>query len=342
MSQQNPGNPPDSPNAQDPVQKALDQFIPNFPIGPIGAEKIPIEKALGRVTARDIKTLVDSPPYSRSIIEGFVVNTLDIQSASPENPLFLSLLGEITLGMSKITPITAGGAYQVSTGSLIPSGDVSVIRLFEVERSGKQILIKKALQSGENIETKGCDLKKGSILIPKGKKMTPDDIGILASQGILKVQVAKAPKVAIFSSGNEVIPPTKPLKPGLIWDCNSYSLAVSVLKEGGIPIFKGIMKDDFNGFLKRLNNTLAQAHMVLISGGTAVGGRDFIKDLINAAGKPGTLVDGVPMRSGKPLIMGVIGKKPIVCVAGHPPEALRGFSLFGAPALERLLGKTAP
>jgi len=342
MNQPNTEHSKDSSQAHDPVQTALDQFIPNFPLGPIGAEKIPIEKALGRVTAKDIKVIVDSPPYSRSIIEGFVVNTTDIQSASEASPIFLSLHGEITMGMSKIGVIPSAGAFQVSTGSLIPPGDVTVIRLFEVERSGKQILIKKPLSSGENIENKGCDLKKGSILIPKGKKITPDDIGILASQGILKVQVAKPPKVAIISSGNEVISPTKPLKPGFIWDCNSFSLAASVHQEGGIPIFKGIMKDDFNGFLKRLNKTLSQAHMVIISGGTAVGGRDFIKDLMNAAGKPGTLVDGVPMRSGKPLIMGVVGKKPIVCVAGHPPEALRGFLLFGVPVLERLLGKTSP
>jgi molybdopterin biosynthesis enzyme len=101
------------------------------------------------------------------------------------------------------------------------------------------------------------------------------------------------------------------------------------------------MKDDFNAFLNRLKKTLPQVDMILISGGTAVGGRDFIKELLNATGKPGTLIDGVPMRSGKPLIMGVVSKKPIVCVAGHPPEALRGFTLFGIPTLTRLLGKSS-
>ncbi len=342
MNNQQTGSFSDQSQASDPIQNALNQFLPSFTLGPVGTENIPIEKSLGRVTTKDIKVAIDSPPYPRSIIEGFVVNTSEIQPASEHQPLTLTVEGEITVGMSKVKALPPGKAMQVSTGSLIPPGDVTVIRLFDVERDGNQIQVKKSQQSAENIESRGCDHKKGSLLISKGKRITPTDIGLLASQGILKIQVGKPPKVAIFSSGNEVIHPTKAIKPGFIWDCNAYSLAASVQEQGGIPIFKGIMRDDFSRFLTRLNKILPQVHMVLISGGTAVGGRDFIKDLINAAGKPGTLVDGVPMRSGKPLIMGVVGKKPIVCVAGHPPEALRGFSLFGIPALSRLLGEKAP
>jgi molybdopterin molybdotransferase len=146
------------------------------------------------------------------------------------------------------------------------------------------------------------------------------------------------PKAAIFSSGDEVIPPTQSMKPGYIWDCNSYGLSALVKAHGGIPMFKGIMKDDFDQFKDHLKKALQDTDMIIISGGTAVGGRDFVADLINALGSPGVVVNGVPMRGGKPLIMGVVSQKPIVCVAGHPPEAIRGFHLFGKPALARLLG----
>ena len=330
---------PNQPNNDDPMEEALNQFLSQFPQGPFGLEKVPLDHSLGRINGKDLKTVINAPPYPRSIMEGFVVNCSDIQSASESEPTVLSPCGEITMGMSKVGRIPKGGALQVSTGSLIPPGDCTVLRFFDMERSGDKIYVKKALQPGENIELQGCDIKKGALLLPKGKRIDPSDISLLASQGILQITVAKSPKVAIFASGNEVISPTQKIKPGLIWDCNSYALAAYVREEGGIPFFKGIMKDNQKVFLNRLKKTLKEVQMVVIAGGTAVGGRDFIKEILDAAGKPGTLVNGVPMRSGKPLIMGVVSKKPIVCVAGHPPEALRGFSLFGTPALARLLGK---
>ena len=340
MDRKNSGTSTNQTPNNDPVEEALNLFLSQFPQGPFGLESVPINRSLGRISGKDLKAAINAPPYPRSIIEGFVVNCSDIQSASESNPTALSPCGEITMGLSKVSKIPKGGALQVSTGSLIPPGDVAVLRFFDFEKSENQILVKKALQPGENIELQGCDIKKGAILLSKGKKIDPSDISLLASQGILQITVAKSPKVAIFSSGNEVISPTKKIKPGLIWDCNSYALAACVQENGGIPFFKGIMKDDQKAFLNRLKKTLKEVQMVIIAGGTAVDGRDFIKEILDAAGKPGTLVNGVPMRSGKPLIMGVVSKKPIVCVAGHPPEALRGFSLFGAPAMTRLLGKT--
>ena len=132
------------------------------------------------------------------------------------------------------------------------------------------------------------------------------------------------------------------MKPGYIWDCNSYGLSALVKAHGGLADFMGIMKDDFDSFKGHLQMVLQRADMVLISGGTAVGGRDFITDLINGLGSPGVIVNGVPMRGGKPLIMGVVNRKPVICVAGHPPEATRGFHLFAKPALAKLLGAVTP
>ncbi|MBI1819034.1 MAG: molybdopterin molybdotransferase MoeA [Nitrospirae bacterium] len=323
----------------DPIQTALAKFLPEIPDGTLKKELIPLSKALHRVLTKDIKAPMDAPPYSRSIMEGYVINIKDTENATTNNPVGLFPKGEIPLGASNVKSIPPGTGVSVTTGSFIPAGSYAVVRPVDYEPRNNKFFIKRAFKAGENIETQGCDIKKGSTLLEKGKLLTPYEIGLLASHGILKVQVSCKPKVSIFSSGNEVIPPTQKLKPGFILDCNSYALAAAVEESGGIPLVKGIIKDDFNVFKKELQKALKTSDMILISGGTAVDGRDFIADLINALGKPGTLVNGVPMRSGKPMVNGVVGKVPIVGVAGHPPEAMRGFLFFGKAALNRLLGR---
>lgn len=322
----------------DPVKEALEKFLPSFPQGPVGTEVVGIEDALGRIAAEDVAADLDSPPYSRSIMEGYVITAGETQRASEQKTVSFEITGEIPPGRADIQSLSPGSACQVVTGSFIPRGDLTVARVFDVERKDNTIFVKRPFKEGENIELQGCDLKKGTITLAKGKRITPSDIGLLAGQGLLKVTVAARPRVAIFSSGNEVLPPTEKLKPGYIWDSNAYALSALVKENGGTPHFRGIIKDDLGFFTGEVKKALGESDMVLISGGTAAGGKDFIKDVISGCGSPGVLVNGVPMRSGKPLIMGVLSQKPIVCVAGHPPEAIRGFDLFGKPALARLLG----
>jgi len=324
----------------DPVQTALDSFLAVVPQGPLGAEKVPLASARGRILAADVTAAIDDPPYSRSIMEGYVLSASDAAAASAERPVALQVVGEIPVGSGEAKGLGPGKAMRVTTGSFIPPGDFAVVKQWEAAQEGEKIRLTRPLGRNENIEAQGCDRKRGSLLFAKGHRITPADIFVLAGQGILEVSVAKRPRVAIFSSGNEVIPPTEPFRVGAIWDCNSYGLAALVEEAGGTPLFKGIIQDDFDLFVKRLKEALAEVEMVVISGGTAIGGRDFTVDLVNAAGAPGAVVKGVPMRSGKPLVLGAAGSKPIVCVAGHPPEAARGFNLFGRPALGRLLGET--
>lgn len=324
----------------DPVAAALETFLAVVPQSASGAEKVPLSAARGRVLAADVTAAIDDPPYSRSIMEGYALASSDGAMAATERPVILNVVGEIPVGSGEAKGLGPGKAMRVTTGSYIPNGDFAVVKQWDVTREGDQIRLTRPVGKGENIEIQGGDRKKGSLLFAKGHRITPADIFLLASQGILEVSVAKRPRVAIFSSGNEVIPPTEPFRIGAIWDCNSYGLSALVEEAGGAPLFKGIIKDDFDFFAKRLKEVLAEVEMVVISGGTAIGGRDFTVDLVNAAGAPGAVVKGVPMRSGKPLVLGAAGTKPIVCVAGHPPEAARGFNLFGRPALGRLLGET--
>lgn len=324
----------------DPVAAALETFLAVVPQSASGAEKVPLSAARGRVLAADVTAAIDDPPYSRSIMEGYVLASSDGAMAATDRPVTLHVVGEIPVGSGEAKGLGPGKAMRVTTGSYIPNGDFAVVKQWDVVREGDEVRLTRPVGAGENIETQGSERKKGSLLLAKGHRLTPADLFLLASQGILEVSVAKRPRVAIFSSGNEVISPTEPFRIGAIWDCNSYGLSALVEEAGGTPLFKGIIKDDFDFFAKRLREVLAEVEMVVISGGTAIGGRDFTVDLVNAAGAPGAVVKGVPMRSGKPLVLGAAGSKPIVCVAGHPPEAARGFNLFGRPALGRLLGET--
>lgn len=322
----------------DPVTVALGKFFAAFPSGPVGVERVELRECRGRALATDIPAPIDSPPFSRALVEGFLVYAADTANAGEDTPVTLTLSGVIEPGMTYETPLSSGSCVEVSTGSFIPEGAYAVARYMDITRSGKRVTIRRRYNTGENIEAMGCEIRKGERLLNQGIRLSPREIMILAGQGILSVEVAKRPEVAIFCSGNEVIPPSEPLRPGYIWDANSYTLSAQIEECGGVPLFCGIMRDDSSAFKTALRDRLERADMAIISGGTAVGGKEFIVELINSLGKPGVVVNGVPMRSGKPLIMGVVENKPVVCVAGYPPESLRGFELFGKPAIERLLG----
>ncbi|HIE65996.1 MAG: molybdopterin molybdotransferase MoeA [Nitrospira sp.] len=323
----------------DPIEDAWQVFLSKAGKGPLGIEKISILSASGRILAEDIVAEMDDPPYARSIMEGYLVSPLDISDASKEKPVSLGIAGDIPVGSGEAVGLGPGKAFSVTTGSYIPSGEYSVIKKWDVQGRGDQIVIDKPTTKGENIEAEGSERKKGDALFSKGTRILGEDIFLLASQGVLEVKVANAPRVAIFSSGNEVIPPTAPFRKGAIWDCNSYGLSALIRDAGGVPVFKGIIKDDFDLFREKVKEAFKEVDMVVISGGTAVDGRDFTADLLNALEPPGTLVNGIPMRSGKPIVLGVSGVVPIVCVAGHPPEAARGFNLFGRPMMAHLMGE---
>lgn len=322
----------------DPVAVALERFFASFPSPSVYTETVGLSECRGRVLAYDISAAIDSPPFSRALVEGFLVNVPDIENAGDDTPVTLTISGTIEPSRTYEGPLQAGTCMEVSTGSFVPEGAYAVARYMDIVKSRGGITIKRPYNRGDNIENRGCEIKRGTLILKRWTRLSPKEIMVLAGQGILSVDVAKRPRVAIFSSGNEVIPPSEPLSPGYVWDANSYALSSQIEEYGGVPMFCGIMRDDLSAFRNALKGGLQQADMAVISGGTAVGGREFIVELINSLGNPGVVVNGVPMRSGKPLIMGVIGNKPIVCVAGYPPEALRGFELFGKPTIGRLLG----
>lgn len=322
---------------QNPLPQAQQTFIDALGFRTQGSETLPIEQALGRTLFSPVTAPIDSPPYPRSIVEGYLVDVSATQSASEENPVSFDIIGQVNPGDSQCPLPAAGQAVEVATGSVVAQGNVAIARMWEVEVDGSTVKVKRPFPPNFFIEEQGCDIKKGNEILDAGTVIDPQAIGTLASMGIAEVTVCSAPRVAVFASGDEVIPHTSPFRVGAIFDCNTPMLAAAVAANGGIAVSEGIQGDDFDSFVGKVKTALVENDMLVISGGTAVGGRDFISDLIREVGE--LIIDGVPMKSGRPLIMGVANGKPIVCVAGHPPEALRGFRLFGVAAIDRLLGR---
>lgn len=324
-------------NEPHPLVAAQQKFIDSLPFRSLALEPCPLDQALGRVLAKRVVAPIDMPPYPRVIVEGFLVRSDDTREASEEAPVSFRVVGEVMPGDRECPAFGAGEALRVATGSIAPDGPYSVVRMFEAKQQGESFSISRPFPPRFFIEERGCDLARDTVAAAAGATLDPAMIGTIAALGIDRVDVMARPRVTIYASGNEVIPYTELPAPGQIRDSNSVMLAAAVTAAGGTPTIAGIMRDDFESFVSSVNGALARSDMVVISGGTAVGGRDFISDLVRSVGE--LVVDGVPMRSGRPLIMGHAGIKPIVCVAGHPPEALRGFRLFGVAAIDRLLGR---
>ncbi len=320
-----------------PLVEAQEKFIDAVAAKAMAAEPVPLINALGRTLDQDLTAPEDSPAYHRAIVEGFLVNTAETREASEENPVSFKIVGSVAPGDAECPSFGAGEAIEVQTGSILPDGQVSIVRMWEAKRDGDQFSVSRPFPPRFFIEDQGCDFKQGDAIISAGSVIDAANVGTIASLGLNEVKVVQQPRVTVFASGDEVIPHTDTFKPGMIRDCNSPMLAAAIQTAGGQANAGGIVGDDFDGFIAKVEQALQTSDMIVISGGTAVGGRDFISDLIKKVGE--LLIDGVPMRSGRPLIMGMAGNKPIVAVAGHPPEALRGFNLFAAPAIAKLMGQ---
>lgn len=320
-----------------PLVAAQQKFVDSLPFRSLRLEPWPLDQALGRVLAKRVVAPIDMPPYHRVVVEGFLVHSEDTLDASEEAPVSFRIVGEVMPGDRECPAFGRGEALRVATGGIAPDGAFSVVRMFEARQQGDSFSVSRPFPPRFFIEERGCDLARDTVAAPAGALLDPATIGTIAALGIDRVDVMARPLVTIYASGDEVVPYTALPAPGQIRDSNSVMLAAAVTAAGGTPVIAGIMRDDFESFVSSVNGALARSDMVVISGGTAVGGRDFISDLVRSVGE--LVVDGVPMRSGRPLIMGHAGIKPIVCVAGHPPEALRGFRLFGVAAIDRLLGR---
>jgi len=306
---------------------------------PLSSETIEVQESLGRVLAEDISSPVDLPGFERSTMDGFAVRAKDTFGASSGAPAYLKLIGEVKMGESASTKVSQGETVRVSTGSMMPEGADTVVMVEYTEfLDDETVEITRSVAPGDNTVKKDEDLHIGEMMLHKGYVIRPQDIGALAGTGIMLLKVIRKPKVAIISSGDEIISPDQTQKIGQIRDINSYSLSALTQQAGGIPIKIGIVKDNYDILRLEMIKALENADIALISGGSSVGARDVTIDVIRSLDDAEVLVHGVSIKPGKPTILAKVGDKHVFGLPGNPVSVMVTFELFVSFLIKLLMG----
>ncbi|MCS7237570.1 MAG: molybdopterin biosynthesis protein [Thermoguttaceae bacterium] len=326
-----------------PPEEAWRKFIDAVNPRPLGEEQIPLADLLGRVLAQPIVAATDLPPFDRSIVDGFAVRAEDTYGATQLNPRKLALLpGRIEPGHAPTTEVDSGQAIAIATGAMLPRGADAVAMVEDCLVDENELVITRALVPGAGVAYAGTDVARGETVLWPGEIIGPADIAVLAALGMDSAIVYKRPRVAIFSTGNELLPSGRPLQPGKIYDANGPMLAAAVTQLGCQPISFGIIEDELERLSEALRRALEQCDAVLLSGGTSKGGGDLSYQAVRAICRPGIIVHGIAAKPGKPLCLAVHEGKPVVILPGFPLSAVFTFNEFVAPLLCQLSGRRAP
>ncbi|NGQ95871.1 molybdopterin molybdotransferase MoeA [Brevibacillus sp. SYP-B805] len=301
--------------------------------------RIPVKEALGRVLAEDVVSEEQVPAFSRSTVDGYAVRAKDTYGSAESLPAFLTLTGRIEMGQAAGVRLEEGQAQYIPTGGMLPEGADSVVMIEHAEETGDLLNVFRQVAPGENIIRAGDDVSIGEVVIRAGRKLRPQELGVLSAIGRTEVLVYPKPLVGLLSTGDEIVPPDKkPLAPGEIRDINSTTIAAALRQAGAEVVEGGIVRDDRDEFSERAVALFRQVDFLLLSGGSSVGTRDFTVDVLQGLGEPGILVHGVSVKPGKPTILAKADEKPVMGLPGHPASALIIFHLFAVPILHRLMG----
>jgi molybdopterin molybdotransferase len=306
----------------------------------IHRESVPIEKAYGRVLSSDVVSPEDLPGFTRSTMDGYAVASADTFGVSETMPVYLEVIGQVLMGEEADRPIKRGESVQIPTGGMLPAGADAVV-MFEHTTTVDETMVEitKAVAPGENVIFADEDVKKGQTVLRNGQRLRPQDIGALAGLGILEVDLFRKPLVAIIGTGDEVVPPDRPLTAGKVRDINSYNLAGLIQGCHAVPVRKGIVDDDLESLRSLVREAVSESDMVLITGGSSVGTKDYTSRVIEELGSPGVLFHGVAMKPGKPLIGGMVNGVPVFGLPGHPAAITVSFEAFVEPLLTVMSGR---
>jgi len=325
--------------------EAAARFHAHIRLEPLGSETVPLADALGRVLARTVSAPVDVPAFDRASVDGFAVQSGDTFGASDEAPAVLSLNPEVLApGVEPSIAVAAGTATPIATGGMLPRGADAVAMIEHTElledSQPLRIEVRKPALPGQFVAFAGTDVAKGETAMRAGQWLTSRELGVLAAIGLDRVEVYRRPRVAILSTGNEIVPPGEPLRPGKVYDSNGTILAAAVRELGGEPVSLGVAPDDETALANLLKRAL-ECDMALLSGGTSKGAGDLSYRAVSALKNPGVVAHGVALKPGKPVCLAVTGGKPVVVLPGFPTSAIFNFHEFVAPVLRRLAGLPA-
>jgi putative molybdopterin biosynthesis protein len=326
--------------------EATARFQRHLLMRPLGTETVPLSHALGRVLACAVASDVDVPGFDRASVDGFAVRADDTAGASERQPKRFVLNTEIlTPGTVPAIAVRSGSATLIATGGMVPRGADAVVMVehTEIQDEGGTAFVdvRRAVAPGQFIAFAGSDLARGETVLRAGQVLTSRQIGMLAAVGRAAVEVWRRPRVAIISTGDEIVAPGSPIRPGAVYDSNAAIVAAAVEEAGGTPISLGIGPDDEIVLSRLVDEGLAAADMVVMSGGTSKGAGDLCYRAVAAFNDPGIVVHGVALKPGKPLCLAITGGKPIVILPGFPTSAIFTFHEFVAPIIRAFAGRPA-
>ncbi|MTV48199.1 molybdopterin molybdenumtransferase MoeA [Heliobacillus mobilis] len=323
-----------------PLQSAKEVITQNLTGAVVPPETVFLLDALGRVAAEDIVAQENLPPFSRSTVDGFALRSADTFGSSESAPSLFSIVGEVSMGEPATIELLPGQAVAIPTGGMLPAGSDAVIMLEQtIQPDAQTLLAVKMVAPGENVVSAGEDVRSGAVLLKEGQRIAPQHIGVLAACGFARVPVRKRVKVSVISTGDELVDIQDIPMAGQIRDVNSYALAAMLTEFGCDVTPMGIVKDSYEQFFTALGQAVATSQLVIISGGSSVGARDYTVKAIDALGAPGVLFHGISIKPGKPTIFGMIGQVPVFGLPGHPVAAMTVCEQLVKLALGNLFGQ---
>jgi molybdopterin molybdotransferase len=309
----------------------------------LAAEPIPLREALGRVLAENVHSPIEHPPWDNSSMDGYAVRAADVLAAAPNAPITLRVLETVRAGQLPSSDVQPGTAVRIMTGAPIPRGADSVVRVEDTDGGERQVEIRDGRDAGRNVRPRGEDLQVGGLAVARGTVLGPAQIGVLASVGCATIQVHRRPRVAVLSSGDELVDIDRfdAVRRGeKIVSSNSYTLVNSVRAAGGDAVDLGTVPDDPVAYAERLAGARG-CDLLITSGGVSVGAFDFTKDVLRSLGAELHLWR-VAMRPGAPVGFGTLGELPWLGLPGNPVSALVTFELFARPLIRRQRGEARP
>jgi putative molybdopterin biosynthesis protein len=323
------------------AEEARRRFENRIDRSPLPSERVALGEALGRVLANDLAAPIDVPPFDRANVDGFALRSADTAGASDIKPRQFALNPEvIACGHAPKVEVRPATATTIATGGVVPRGADAVVMIEHTEliESVPAIELRRAVSPGQFISYAGSDIARGETLLRKGQTIGSREIGMLAACGLSTVDVVRKPRVAVLSTGDELVALGESLRPGGVYDSNGAILAAAITEAGGKAVRYGAFADDTPMLEQVVRRALAECDMVVLSGGTSKGAGDLSYRVVSNLGEPGVLVHGVALKPGKPLCLAVANGKPVAVLPGFPTSAIFTFHAFVAPVIRARAG----
>jgi len=318
------------------IEDALHIILERTPT--LGEEDLPLAASVGRVLRREAISDLDLPPFDRARMDGYAVRAADVEGATADRPARLKEVGEAAAGHSFDGAVAAGQAVRIMTGAPVPAGADAVQKIEVINVTGDGwVEVQEAVKPGQFITPRGIEARAGDVMVRAGQRITPAVAAVLASFGHARVAVSRRPRVALLSTGTELVEVERKPGPSQIRNSNTYSLAGYAQAAGAEVISAGVVRDDFDATRDAIAEGLAAADVVMLSGGVSMGDYDLVKPALRELGTE-VFVERVAMHPGKPTVFARLGDKVIFGLPGNPVSVAVSFHLFARPALLRMQG----